>query len=212
LLYLYRNQKATALLGGLSWLLGGLGLGLTVLGILGLTDGLQPPEGHRFPPVPGIEREEVMRVAGMLLTLGLGWFTLGLTWLNRHRQWILRSAKQWLICLLLPVWLVLGLLGLTGLWGDYTPALKTLLQAPPIAQILPANSVDFIVDTAQLNRGERKRYLLLSFYTPHNGERYVQWQSVETAWVDPNLVAQRPDGYETLAEYYGWELVRRVRS
>jgi 4-amino-4-deoxy-L-arabinose transferase-like glycosyltransferase len=203
--YLYRNQKATALLGGLSWLLGGVGLGLVVLGGLGLAD--------RFPKLPGIEREEVVRVTGLLLTLGIGWLALLVTWLNRPRQWIFRSAKQWLICLLLPVWLVLGLLGLTGLWGDYSPAMKTMLEAPSIAQILPAATVDFIVDELALDRNDRKRYLLLSLYTPHNGLHYPQWQpTTEMAWVDPNLVALKPEGYETIGEYYGWELVRRSRS
>jgi 4-amino-4-deoxy-L-arabinose transferase-like glycosyltransferase len=203
LLYLYRNQKATALLGGLSWLLGVLGLGLTVLGIFGLTD--------RFPKLPGIEREEVLRVAGILLMLGVGWVALLATWLNRGRQWIFRSAKQWLVCLILPVWLVLGLLGLTGLWGDYVPSLRTMLATPPIAQILPTETVDFVVNYAGLDRGERKRYLLISFYTPHNGRHLPQWDEVKTAWVDPNMVATMPEGYDILGEHYGWELVRCSR-
>jgi 4-amino-4-deoxy-L-arabinose transferase-like glycosyltransferase len=203
LLYLYRNQKATALLSGLSWLLGLLGLGLTVLGIFGLTD--------RLPKLPGIEREEVIRVAWLLLSLGLGWFALLLTWLNRKRQWIFRSAKQWLICLILPVWLVLGLLGLTGLWGDYAPSLRTMLATPTIAQIMPRSTVDFIVNYDGLDRGEKKRYLLISLYTPHNGVHFRQWEAVDMAWVDPNMVALMPEGYEVLGEHFGWELVRRVR-
>lgn len=201
LLYLYRHQRAKVLLSAISLFFGGLGLALVGLAIFGLRD--------RFPDLPGIEREEVVRVSWIGLTLGMGWVALLVTWLQHKRQWIFRSAKQWLICLLAPAWLTLGLLGLTGLWGDYKPELKAMLRAPTVAQVVQNETIDFIVDNQNLYRGGRKRYLLLSLYAPHNGRHYREWQPVETAWVDPNLVALKPDGYETLAEYYGWELLKR---
>jgi hypothetical protein len=73
---------------------------------------------------------------------------------------------------------------------------------------MPTETVDFVVNYAGLDRGEKKRYLLISFYTPHNGRHSPQWDGVETAWVDPNMVATMPEGYEILGEHFGWELVR----
>jgi 4-amino-4-deoxy-L-arabinose transferase-like glycosyltransferase len=201
LIQLYRQQRSSQLLTLISSLFGGLGLLLVVAGVLGLSDHL--------PKLPGIEREEIVRVAWVSLVLGGGWAMVLWHWLMRSRVWIFRSAKRWLISLLAPAWLALALLGLTGLWGDYTPALKAALADPKIAPIVQNQSIDFITDPLQLYRGGRKRYLLLSYYTPYNGRHFRQWQPVDIAWVDPNLAAQRPHGYEVLAEYYGWELVSK---
>jgi 4-amino-4-deoxy-L-arabinose transferase-like glycosyltransferase len=201
LIQLYRQQRSARLVGTVSFVLGGLGLLVVGMSILGLTD--------QFPPLPGVEAAEVLRVSGIGLVLGLGWLGLWGTWLWRRQGSIFRSAQQWLICLLLPVWLTLALLGLTGLWGDYVPALKVMLADPQVAAIVQNQTVDFIADPTQLYRGGRKRYLLLSYYTPENGRHWRQWEPVDVAWVDPNLAALRSADYEVLAEYYGWELVQR---
>ncbi|MBE9031408.1 glycosyltransferase family 39 protein [filamentous cyanobacterium LEGE 11480] len=204
LLYLYRHQRAKVLLSTISLGFGGIGTLLISAALLGFT--------NRLPALPGIEQKEILRICGIGLTLGLGWFALLITWLQHKRQWIFRSAKQWLICLLLPAWLTLGLLGLTGLWGDYVPDFKAMLRDPAVATVINHQTVDFIVDHKILYRGGRKRYLILSFYTPQNGRHYREWQPVDIAWVDPNLVALKPDGYETLAEYYGWELLKKAST
>jgi 4-amino-4-deoxy-L-arabinose transferase-like glycosyltransferase len=202
LVQLYRQQRSGMLLSWVSGLFGGVGLLLIGAGVLGLMD--------RLPPLPGIERAEVVRVAWVSLVLGGGWVTVLWHWLTRRQISIFRSAKRWLISLLAPAWLALGLLGLTGLWGDYVPGLRLALADPRVAPIVRHESIDFIADPMQLYRGGRKRYLLLSYYTPLNGRHWREWQPVDVAWVDPNLAVLRPDGYEVLAEYYGWELVRRA--
>jgi 4-amino-4-deoxy-L-arabinose transferase-like glycosyltransferase len=201
LLYLYRQQRGDGAVKVVSWVLGLLGLGLVGLGGLGFVD--------RLPLLPGIERGEVLRVSGLAVTLGVGWMMLLGTWLTRQQQWIFRSARQWLMALILPVWLGLGILGLTGLWGDYSPALKAMMQEPTVREALQVQPVDFLVSPPELGRGDRKRHLLLSYYTPQHGQYYRQWEPVDLAWVDPNLAAVKPEGYETLAEFFGWELVRR---
>jgi 4-amino-4-deoxy-L-arabinose transferase-like glycosyltransferase len=197
----YRQQRSARLLGFVSWGLGGLGLALTIVACLGLA--------NRLPKISGIEPWELTRVSWIGLSLGIGWLGLWLTWMLRRTTSIFLSAKQWLIYLLAPAWFCLALLGLTGLWGDYVPELKQILADPRIAPIVRSSEIDFIVNPTQLYRGGRKRYLLLSYYTPNNGQHLRQWQPVDLAWVDPNLVADRPPEYEILAEYSGWELVRK---
>jgi 4-amino-4-deoxy-L-arabinose transferase-like glycosyltransferase len=190
-------------LGLISWVFAGLGVVLVIAGVLGLT--------QRFPALPGIEPEEIFRVAVIGLTLGLGWVLLGLNGLMRKRgRSRIQAAKQWLVLLLLPMWLGLGLLGLTGLWGDYAPSLRMMLQDPTIAPIVQMESIDLVAAPLNLDRGSRKRYLLLSLYTPHPGQHFRQWEPTDLAWVDPNLAAQKPSGYRLLAEYYGWELLQKI--
>jgi hypothetical protein len=201
LLYLYRLQQAKSV-GWVSCLLGFVGLMLAGAGMLGLID--------RLPSLPGIDPHEVVRVAWVSLTLGLGWLALWVNWLVRRSPDIFASAKRWLILLLAPVWFALGLLNLTGLWGDYVPSVKTMLRDPAIAPIIANQSIDFITNPFNLYAGGRKRHLLLSLYTPHQGQHVRQWQPTALAWVDPNLAEQKPPNYQVLAEYYGWELLQRV--
>lgn len=203
LLYLYRLQQAKLTLGAVSAALGGLGAVLTIAGCLGFAD--------RLPPLPGIERAEILRVSGVALTLGLGWLALWVNWLWQRPQAIFASAKRWLIFLLAPLWLALALLNLTGLWGDYAPGLKAMLRAPTVAPIVQTQSIDFITDPLNLYAGGRKRYLLLSLYTPYQGRHLRQWTETDLAWVDPNLAERQPEGFQVLAEYYGWELLQRVK-
>jgi 4-amino-4-deoxy-L-arabinose transferase-like glycosyltransferase len=201
LLQLYRQQRYPGRVAAVSYGLGGMGLWGLVFGVLVLTG--------QLTLIPGIKPAEMQPLAMMSLVLGLGWLGLLATWLTRHRGDIFRSAKQWLVCLLLPAWLVLGMLGLTGLWGDYSSSLKAMLADPRIAAITQGESIDFVVQPAPLTSGGRKRYLLLSYYTPDNGRHLRNWEPVEYAWVDPNLVTLiPPNEYEVLAEYYGWELIR----
>jgi 4-amino-4-deoxy-L-arabinose transferase-like glycosyltransferase len=201
LLQLYRQQRYPRRIAAVSYGLGGLGLLALIFSGLVATD--------RLALMPGIQPADLPRVGMISLVLGLGWLGLLLTWLTRDRGDIFRSAKQWLVCLLLPVWLVLGMMGLTGLWGDYSSSLKAVIDDPRIAAITQGASIDFVVQPEPLTSGGRKRYLLLSYYTAHNGRHLRNWEPVEYAWVDPNLVTLiPPNQYEVLAEYYGWELVR----
>jgi 4-amino-4-deoxy-L-arabinose transferase-like glycosyltransferase len=156
----------------------------------------------QWVPLPaGINARNLLAIASVMIVLGLGW--IGLLGL-----WMLRSPRQsWLIGLLLPPWLALGLLGLTGVWGNYNPTLKSFLDQPAIQQVLQAQTIDFVVQPQPLTRKGRKQYLLLSFYTPHVGRYGNQWRPTTAAWVDPNLAQQMPPGYQTMGEFDGWRLV-----
>jgi 4-amino-4-deoxy-L-arabinose transferase-like glycosyltransferase len=156
---------------------------------------------QQLPLPAGIHARNLGAIASVMLVLGLGWIGLLGIWVMR------RPLHQWLIGLLLPPWLALGLLGLTGVWGNYNSTLKTFLQQPPIQQVLQHQTIDFIVQPEPLSRRGRKQYLLLSFYTPHVGRYGSQWRPTAAAWVDPNLAQQMPAGYQTIGEFDGWRLV-----
>ena len=188
--YPQRRSRGLAIL---SYGLGSLGIILVLLTGAALL---------RTLPLPaGITPRNLLAIASVMIVLGLGWSGLLGLWMLR------RPIQQWLIGLLLPPWLALGLLGLTGVWGNYNATLKTFLQQPPIQQVLQHRTIDFIVQPEPLTRKGRKQYLLLSFYTPQVGSYGAQWRPTAAAWVDPNLAQQLPTGYQTIGEFEGWRLV-----
>jgi 4-amino-4-deoxy-L-arabinose transferase-like glycosyltransferase len=197
----YRQPRSRHWLHLVSFTLGGLGLLLTWVSLLGLT--------HHLPGGIELESGDLGAIASVCLVLGLGWSGLLLIWLSRDQITIWRSAKLWLVALFMPVWLALAMLGLTGLWGNYSAALKETITSPTVAAIIQQQPIDFIANQSAIDSRARKNYLLLSFYTRINGRHYRQWEPVDLAWVDPTLAKARSADYAVLAEYQGWELVQR---
>lgn len=144
------------------------------------------------------------------LTVGLAWLMPWLVTLNRPRWAPSRQVSRWVGSLWQIGWMLgptfaIAMLYLTGLWGNYSPAVKTALQAPPIAPVLDQHTVHFIQP-----RQERED-ILLSFYTPHLGERHSNWQDLPPgayAWGNSQMLPLPGVEYQVIGEVDEWQLVR----
>lgn len=210
LVYLYQNRQQQSFLIGLNALIGGLAIAMIAL-VIGI---------QTSPQLRELLGGDVERGAIVGLISGLGWLGLAVIWFMRHRAGLIASSKSWLAGWLLTSWLALAMMNVTGLWGNYDPELKTVLQRSDVQEVLRSQTVDFMVYPEALNRGGRKTYLLLSFYTPNIGiysyrepenstpDRVLQRRGLP-AWVDPNLAKQIPSGFQTIATFEGWQLIRK---
>jgi 4-amino-4-deoxy-L-arabinose transferase-like glycosyltransferase len=216
----YLNQDADNHRGiaALSWGLGLLGLGLAGLGLA--------VQFHGVTQVGGLRPEDLPQLSLIALGWGILWLALLGCWrwrhgLNRSGQARRESWQGWVMCLLMGPWLALALLGLSGIWGDYAPGLKRMVQQPAVHQALLKGATDFVVQEPALDRQGRKTYLLLNFYTPIVGQQLDRWPTTgkgadglrptlgQRLWVAPPLTANIPAGYEPIGTYEGWQLLQR---
>ncbi|MGG6264690.1 ArnT family glycosyltransferase [Leptolyngbya sp. AN03gr2] len=202
--YLYKNRKRTGFFIGLN-----LFMGAIAMFFLAIVN-----QRMRVAELIGdsMRSETLLSIALVVLTVGLGWFSLPVIWVLRNRISLAQSAKFWTAAWLLTSWFAIATLHVTGLWGDYDPQLKRFIQMPTIQAILQAQPVSFIVNEDQMSRDDRKRYLLLNFYTPKIGQ-YIENPKIlpntEYAWIDPNL-AKTPDlNYQIEDIFEGWVLAKR---
>ncbi len=129
--------------------------------------------------------------AAIAILLGLGWACLPLT---------ANAPSRWIATWLLPTWLALGAVGVTGLYGNYSPGLKADLKRNPIASVLAKEPVNFIIGPEWADAEAHKTMILLSFYTPILGEHNPDFGDIEPgsyAWLASNadhnaLSAERP--------------------
>lgn len=145
---------------------------------------------------------EIRTYAALGLTLGAGWLLLPL---------FMTQPKKWIATLLLPAWLALGTAGLTGLYGNYSPDLKSALLTAPIQPIVSDQTVDFVIGNTW-NPEVDKTFTLLTFYTPNVGQlnRPIKeipigsllWMSPLT---NPAYFANRT--YSVLGKLRDWQLI-----
>jgi 4-amino-4-deoxy-L-arabinose transferase-like glycosyltransferase len=193
----YLQDRRSQLLGKISQFLTGFSLILLVASAIVLSGWLK------------LNVPETPKVIAAVLVLAMGWLMPGILWGQRSGTKQQTFVHHWVASVLLAPWLALSLLGLTGLWGNYNPELKTFLEQPAIAQTLQTETVNFLVDETQLSREDRKRYLLLTFYTRNLGQHWDHFQQVQPdryVWFDPLLPA--PQNSQVLASHAGWKLIR----
>jgi 4-amino-4-deoxy-L-arabinose transferase-like glycosyltransferase len=188
----------------LSYIFGGLGGLIFLAAILLYTDIL---------PITIGKDVDIRSYRQIALILGLGWLTLPLIWIARHRFGkTFLTAKYWLASWLLTAWLALAATGATGLLGNYNPDVKVFLQQRAIASILENNSINFVVQkTEALTTGGDEALLLLTFYTPHWGQRFKQIQELPAgnyAWVSPEPSVGASTSYRQLGTFRGWKLIQ----
>ncbi len=147
---------------------------------------------------------DILPYTPLALTLGFGWL-----WLPA----LMSRPQKWIATWLLPAWLTLGLAGLTGLFGDYSPDLKAALAAAEIAPIVSDQPISFITGTAEWPPEVHKTFTLLSFYTPRLGPLNRPIAEIPPgtyAWLSPNTdlesLAGRP--YEAIAQLRDWQLIQ----
>lgn len=183
----------------LSYTFGGLGC-LLFLGGMVIHTGIGLPSGS--------VDVEIRKYAVVALALGLGWLTLPVLWIGRHSG---NTARYWLYSWILGPWLAIAVAGYTGLLGNYNPDVKSFLQQPAIAAVLQTHSVNFVVQQTQaLTTGGDKALLLLTFYTPHLGQRFKnvsELQASQYAWVSPETVGLS-SGYRHLGAFREWQLIQ----
>ena len=184
----------------LSYAFGGLGC-LLFLGGMVIHTGIGLPSGS--------VDVEIRKYAVVALVLGLGWLTLPVLWISRHSG-KLTARRYWLASWLLGPWLAIAVAGYTGLLGNYNPDIKLFLQQPAIAAVLQTHPVNFVVQQTQaLTTGGDKALLLLTFYTPHLGQRFKnvsELQASNYAWVSPEVGAL--SSYLHLGTFREWQLIQ----
>ena len=183
----------------------GFGWGLGVLAILLIS------AGGALVVAPGeLVSEDIKLLGWIAVALGLGWLVPWLITVNRdffspRGRIDAPIGTTWQLGWLLGPWIAIALLCLTGLWGNYSPELKTALQTLPIAPVLEQNAIHFI----QPRKDQED--VLLSIYTPHLGDRYSNWQDVpsgEYAWGNSQAVPLPDETYQVVGNVEGWQLVK----
>lgn len=200
---LYANRKQYRLFTSLNLVFGGFAVILIAMSFAILT---------RLITIPGVKLEILFLGSIVALVVGFGWLTLPIVWLRRHQTDLTKSSQQWLAGWLLTSWMGLAMLGLTGLWGNYVPQLKTFLQTPQIEAVLKSHRVSFVVNDDRMSRDDRKTYLLLNFYTPHIGRPLTQINLLERddyAWLDPSIAATKPAQYPVIGSFQKWQLIKK---
>jgi 4-amino-4-deoxy-L-arabinose transferase-like glycosyltransferase len=187
----YMCDRAKRLFQALTFLLSVLGLTALVLGI------------RQFPGLE--EKDSLIRL--VFWSGSVGWFGLVAIYLFRKRVGLERSAQQWLAGWLLTSWVVLSMLNITGLWGNYDPDLKTFLEKPNVREVLRSHLIQFVVNEEGQTRSQRKTHLLLNFYTPQIGSEVQldQLAKGSYAWVDPTFTIRD----RIINDFKGWKLIKK---
>jgi hypothetical protein len=193
----------------LSFAFGGLGFILAAIGLL------------VYLPLPIEGLSEIQPYAPIALVLGLGWMCLPWTMPaagQSENQAAGQSENQavgkWLANWLLPAWLALALVGLTGMLGDYSREVMVDLARSPTAEIIATEPIDFLTGSDWADDSEaQKTMVLLSFYTPKLGELnqpFAELTPDTYAWIAPNVdvaALQKERPYETIADIQRWQLI-----
>lgn len=192
---------------GSSYTFGALGCLLFLVGIV----------LHAGIALPSISLDaEIRKYGAVALVLGLSWLTLPLVWISHHRGKTFVTARYWLASWLIGPWLALAIAGSTGLLGNYNPNVKTFLQQPAIAAVLQTYPINFVVQQTQaLTTGGDKTLLLLTFYTPHLGQRFNKTSELRAsnyAWVSPEFGVELSNRFHRLGTFQGWQLIQVLET
>lgn len=155
-------------------------------------------------PLPDLPSS--VRVYGWIGMGGLGWLIpLWVVQRDREQPWRKDQALLWRMGWLLGPWLAISAVFLTGLWGNYSPDIKTALATPPINTVLTQNRVHFVRPTAD------PVPVLLTVYTPQLGEKLTGVQALaagQYAWVPVSADFPIPPTHQWVGQVRDWQLVK----
>ena len=199
-----KTTKYAFLPRNLSYIFGGLGGLILIIGIIFYIGIL---------PISVRDGAEIRSYAPIALVLGIGWLTLPIIWITRHHfgQKFL-TANYWLASWLVPTWLALAVAGSQGLLSNYSPDVKLFLQQPEVKSVLENNSINFVVQTTEtMTTGGDKALLLLTFYTPHWGQRFKKISEVPEgnySWASPEPSIGLSAIETQIATFRDWKLIQ----
>ncbi|PSN20058.1 4-amino-4-deoxy-L-arabinose transferase, partial [filamentous cyanobacterium CCP5] len=171
----------------LSWLVGCIGFVLLIAGAVLLSAPLWGID-------PNLQTYGWIGIGG-----GLGWLVPMVIALQDGTSRWQRRGWLWQMGWLLGPGLAIAALFLSGLWGNYSPDVKTALRTAPVAPILAQHPIYFIQPDATAIG------VLLTFYTPELGDRLASWEALPAnayAW-GPSPI---PPDYETIITLRDWQL------
>jgi len=197
-----RGTKHKYLVRSLSYGFGGLGCLLFLAGL-----------GLQISPVLGFrEYIDLQKYGNIGVLLGLGWLTLPLMWVFRQRGNKFFTAKYWVAGWVVSAWLGLAAIAAAGLFSDYNPDVKVFFRDDAIASTVQRQAINFVVqETQSLTTGGDPSLLLLTFYTPHWGQRFRQVSELPArgyAWVSPESSDWSAAEYRHLGTFRGWKLIQ----
>ncbi len=201
----------------LSDIFSGLGILLTIAGIIIIIVGDQPIGGIFIPPAARM-------FAVPAIILGCGWASITILW----KRWQPLSTPYWLAAWLVPVWLTFMAVGWQGSWTDRTPEFTAAFHQAQIQQAVassPVQSVNILSNTVEsdgfkasstqkhfLTGEEHKTLVLLSFYTPRQGKQVQSFTDLPDrsyAWtlsIPPQLATRS----RIVGTVQGWKLIQKI--
>jgi 4-amino-4-deoxy-L-arabinose transferase-like glycosyltransferase len=196
----------------LSYAFSGLGVVLAIGGILVMTN----------RQIGGITiTSEIQKYAISAVILGCGWTSIIILW----RRWQPPSVPYWLASWLVPAWFTIASFGLEGAWTDKSPDFIAAIHQPKIHSALIDKPVNLLIDIASdtgsriaqyqersFNGEELKTLILLTFYTPHLGQKITSFNSLPDrsyAWT-LNISPQLATRTRTIGKVSGWQLIQKI--
>ena len=196
----------------LSYAFSGLGVVLAIGGILVMTN----------QQIGGITiTSEIQKYEIPAVILGCGWTSIIILW----RRWQPPSVPYWLASWLVPAWFTIASFGLEGAWTDKSPDFIAAIHQPKIHSALIDKPVNLLIDIASdtgsritqyqersFNGEELKTLILLTFYTPHLGQKITSFNSLPDqsyAWtlsISPQLATRT----RTIGKVSGWQLIQKI--
>ncbi|MFM2303907.1 MAG: hypothetical protein RLZZ135_1317 [Cyanobacteriota bacterium] len=196
----------------LSYAFSGLGIILAIASVLVMTN-------QQIGEI--IITSEIKSYTIPALILGCGWASIAILW----QRWQAPSLPYWLASWLVPAWFTIAAFGLQGAWTDKSPDFIATIHQPEIQSALIDKPVNLLIDTSEatgakvagyqeraLNGEELKTLIMLTFYTPHLGQKITNFGSLPDrsyAWtlgVSPQLSTQ----IRTIGKIYDWQLIQKI--
>lgn len=165
----------------------------------GFVVGLMIFSGTGAIPLP----DEIKPYLTVITLASMGWLSLPL-FAQRHRM------GWWVVVTLVSSWSALAGAGFGGLWGNYSPDIKSFLSQPIIQVHLKHHPVN-LIRPRQMDANIHQSLILISFYTPQLGRQFTHLADLprlEFAWVQEPLL--QVSDYRYLGQIRGWQLVQRM--
>lgn len=194
----------------LSYAFSGLGIVLTIAGIIVITRSLA---GIAIAP-------EIRIYALPAIILGGGWVSIAILW----QCWQPPSIPYWLAGWLVPAWFTVASFGWQGAWTDKNPDFKTEFYHQAIERGIADRPIHLLIDSVEADGFKRTNYrqpllgieehqalVLLSFYTPHLGskiDRFTDLPDRSYAWtlrIPPQLATKT----RIVGNIRGWQLIQK---